>query len=208
MGGFGPVTLAGRHVRLEPMTTAHVDDLLAATAGGADSYRFTFVPSTAETMRAWVDTALRDQQNRRALPFVTRDAVTGKVAGSTRFLNVEFWDWPSGNPHQRGAGVPDVVEIGATWLAPGAQRSGINTEAKLLMLGHAFDTWRVHRVSLLTDARNERSRAAILRLGARFDGVLRAARIAADGGVRDTAAYSILDSEWPAVREALRARLR
>jgi RimJ/RimL family protein N-acetyltransferase len=120
----------------------------------------------------------------------------------------EFWDWPPGNPHQRGADVPDVVEIGATWLAPAAQRTAINTEAKLLMLTHAFEAWRVHRVSLLTDARNERSRAAIARIGARLDGVVRAARVAADGGIRDTAVYSIVEPEWPAVRDALRARLR
>jgi RimJ/RimL family protein N-acetyltransferase len=159
-------------------------------------------------MRAWVETALRDQAARRSLPFVTVDARTGEVVGSTRFLNIEFWEWPPASPLQRGADLPDVAEIGATWLAPAAQRSGINTEAKLLMLTHAFESWRVHRVSLVTDARNERSRAAILRLGASFDGVLRTARVAADGGVRDTAAYSILDREWPAVRAALQARLR
>jgi RimJ/RimL family protein N-acetyltransferase len=99
------------------------------------------------------------------------------------------------------------VEIGATWLAADAQRTRINTEAKLLMLEHAFDRWRVHRVSLMTDARNERSRNAIMRLGARFDGVLRAARPASDGAIRDTAAFSILDSEWPAIRAKLQARL-
>jgi RimJ/RimL family protein N-acetyltransferase len=100
------------------------------------------------------------------------------------------------------------VEIGGTWLAPSAQRTAINTEAKLLMLTHAFETWRVHRVSLKTDARNARSRAAILRLGARFDGVVRATRVAADHAIRDDAMYSILDAEWPAVKAALAARLR
>jgi RimJ/RimL family protein N-acetyltransferase len=100
------------------------------------------------------------------------------------------------------------VEIGWTWLAADVQRSGINTEAKLLMLTHAFEGWRVHRVSLMTDARNTRSREAILRLGARFDGVLRGARVASDGGIRDTAAYSILEPEWPEVKAGLLARLR
>jgi RimJ/RimL family protein N-acetyltransferase len=135
------------------------------------------------------------------------DRATGRLVGSTRFLNIEFWTWPEGNAHQRGVERPDAVEIGATWLAAETQRTPINTEAKLLMLGHAFDRWRVHRVSLMTDARNERSRNAIMRLGARFDGVLRAARPASDGAIRDTAAFSILESEWPAIRAKLQARL-
>ena len=94
------------------------------------------------------------------------------------------------------------------WLAASAQRTPVNTEAKLLMLAHAFEAWRVHRVSFMTDARNERSRRAILRLGARFDGILRAARPASDGAIRDTAAFSILEAEWPAVRGNLEARLK
>ena len=144
----------------------------------------------------------------RALPFATIDRKAARVVGSTRFGNVEFWSWPAGNPHQRGAHLPDVVEIGWTWLAADMQRSGVNTEAKLLMLTHAFEGWRVHRVSLMTDARNMRSRNAILRIGATFDGVIRAQRIAFDGGIRDTAAFSILEAEWPAVKTALQARLR
>jgi RimJ/RimL family protein N-acetyltransferase len=155
-----------------------------------------------------VETTLADRAARRAVPFATIDRATDAVVGSTRFGNIEFWAWPPGNPHQRGAQLPDVVEIGWTWLAPSAQRTGINTEAKRLMLTHAFESWRVHRVSLMTDARNGRSRDAILRLGACFDGVLRASRVAADGAIRDTAAYSVLDAEWPDVKSALLARLR
>src|SRR5688572_14752314 len=157
-------------------------------------------------MRAYVQSALAEHAARRAMPFATLDA-TGTVVGATRFGNIEFWTWPAGNPNQRGADVPDVVEIGWTWLSASAQRTAVNTEAKLLMLTHAFETWRVHRVSLMTDARNTRSRQAIERLGARADGVLRAQRPATDGGIRDTAAYSILDGEWPAVKARLRARL-
>ena len=104
--------------------------------------------------------------------------------------------------------MPDVVEIGWTWLAPDAQRTGINTEAKLLMLTHAFESWLVHRVCLRADRRNERSRAAIQRLGAQFDGVVRAVQIAYDGTVRDMAVYSILDSEWPEIRGRLEGLLR
>ena len=158
-------------------------------------------------MAQYVATALEQQAARRALPFATLDRATGRVVGSTRFGNIEFWPWPPGSPLQRGEDMPDVAEIGWTWLAADAQRTAINTEAKLLMLAHAFDRWRVHRVSLMTDSRNARSRAAILRLGARFDGVVRAQRIAADGTVRDTACYSILDHEWPAVRANLESRL-
>jgi RimJ/RimL family protein N-acetyltransferase len=101
-----------------------------------------------------------------------------------------------------------VVEIGWTWYAPDVQRTGLNTEAKLLMLTHAFETWRVHGVRLMTDARNERSRRAILRIGAAFDGVLRGHRVATDGTIRDTAAFSMLDAEWPAAKARLQALLR
>jgi RimJ/RimL family protein N-acetyltransferase len=203
-----PVTLTGRHVKLEPLSPAHVPALLAAAISGSrDTYAFTWVPGTEAEMTAYVGEALRLHGEGRALPFATVDAQSGRVIGSTRYLNVEFWTWPRGNPLQRGDDVPDVVEIGATWLAPAAQRTPINTEAKLLMLTHAFEVWRVHRVSLMTDSRNMRSRDAILRLGARFDGVLRGARVAVDGIIRHTAAYSILESEWPDVKAGLEARL-
>lgn len=202
-----PVVLEGRFVRLEPLTAAHASGLLAAASGSRDTYGLTLVPGTLAEAAAYIDAALGEQTARRSLPFATVDRVTGRVVGSTRFLNIEFWTWPPGTAHQRGVERPDVVEIGATWLAAGAQRTPINTEAKLLMLEHAFDRWRVHRVSLMTDARNERSRNAIMRLGARFDGVLRAARPASDGNIRDTAAFSILESEWPAIRAKLQARL-
>ena len=126
-----------------------------------------------------------------------------RVVGSTRFLNLRSWGRPGAN------GDPDVAEVGATWLAASAQRSPVNTEAKLLQLTHAFDVWGVERLELKTDARNDRSRAAIERLGARFEGVLRAYQPAADHpGARDTAMYSILAAEWPDVRTNLVTRLR
>jgi RimJ/RimL family protein N-acetyltransferase len=159
-------------------------------------------------MRLYVETALGGRDSGTLLPFATVDKETERVVGSTRFLNVQFWDWPDGNPRQRGEKLPDVVEIGATWLGPDAQRTGINTEAKLLMLTHAFETWLVHRVRLQTDARNERSRNAIERLGAQLDGVIRGDRVATDGTIRDSAVFSVLDSEWPAVKEHLAALLR
>ena len=203
-----PVTLEGRHVRLEPLSLAHVPALLAVAKGPRDTFGLTYVPTDEASTRGYVEAALADHDAGRALPFATVARGAGRVVGSTRFGNVEFWAWPPGNPRQRGERVPDVVEIGWTWLAPDVQRSGVNTEAKLLMLTHAFEVWRVHRVSLNTDARNTRSRAAILRLGARFDGVLRGARVASDGAIRDTAAYSILEAEWPEVKAGLTARLR
>jgi N-acetyltransferase len=212
MGGSGrltPVTLAGKHVRLEPLARVHVPALATAAASGPrDSYAFTWVPAGEADAATYVDEALKLHAAGKALPFVTIDVATGRVVGSTRYLNVEFWTWPAGNPLQRGEDLPDVVEIGATWLAPAAQRTPINTEAKLLMLTHAFEVWRVHRVSLMTDARNMRSRNAILRLGAKFDGILRAARVAVDGVIRDTAAFSIVEAEWPDVKAGLQAKLR
>jgi RimJ/RimL family protein N-acetyltransferase len=202
-----PVTLEGRFVRLEPLTLAHAAGLLAAAVGPRDTYGFTLVPQGEAETRAYVEAALGEQEAGRALPFATVDRASGRIVGSTRFFNIELWPWPPGNANQRGAERPDVVEIGWTWLAASAQRTPINSEAKLLMLAHAFDRWRVHRVSLMTDARNLRSREAIMRLGARFDGILRAARPASDGTIRDTAAFSVLDSEWPAIRTRLGARL-
>jgi RimJ/RimL family protein N-acetyltransferase len=203
----GPVTLEGRIVRLEPLALEHVRPLVEAAGRSRATYAFTWVPEGEAEMRRYVEAALAEQAAGRAVPFATVERAGGRVVGSTRLFNIEFWAWPEGNPNQRGGRLPDVAEIGWTWLAADAQRTAVNTEAKLLMLAHAFDVWRVHRVSLMTDARNERSRQAILRIGARFDGVLRGARPASDGAIRDTAAFSILDEEWPAVRQRLEARL-
>jgi RimJ/RimL family protein N-acetyltransferase len=202
------ITLEGRHVRLEPLAMAHVPGIAAVARGPRDTFGYTTVPSDEADAARYVTILLRDHAAGTALPFATVDRATGQLVGATRYLNVEFWAWPAGSPYQRGAAVPDVVEIGGTWLAPAAQRTAINTEAKLLMLTHAFETWRVHRVSLKTDARNARSRAAILRLGARLDGIVRGARVAADHTIRDDAHHSILEAEWPDVKANLAARLR
>jgi RimJ/RimL family protein N-acetyltransferase len=202
------VTLEGRCVLLEPLSLDHVPDLLRAATQSRATYDLTDVPSDEADMRRYVDKALSGRDSGNMFPFATIDRATGRVVGSTRFGNIESWNWPVGNPHQRGEHLPDVVEIGWTWLAPDAQRTGINAEAKLLMLTHAFESWMVHRVSFRTDRRNERSRVAVERLGARFDGVVRAAQIAYDGTIRDSAVYSILDSEWPEVKERIEGRLR
>ena len=202
-----PVILEGRHVQLEPLTPAHAPALVEAASGQRDTYGFTVVPGSLAEARTYIESALADQAAGRALPFATRSHAGGRVIGSTRFGNIEFWAWPADSPYARPDGSPDVVEIGWSWLAADAQRTAVNTEAKLLMLGHAFERWQVHRVTLKTDARNMRSRNAIERIGARFDGVLRCARPASDGGIRDTAAFSLLAEEWPAARARLHARL-
>ncbi|MCI0879940.1 MAG: GNAT family N-acetyltransferase [Chloroflexi bacterium] len=201
------VTLEGRHVLLEPLSLDHIPGLVQAANQSRDTYGFTYVPEDADAMRLYVETALAGQDAGNTLPFATIDRHTERVAGSTRFHHAEFWDWPAGNPHQRGKQLPDVVHIGTTWLAADAQRTGINTEAKLLMLTHAFESWLVHRVRIQADSRNERSRRAIERLGAHLDGVVRADRVALDGAIRDSAVFSILDSEWPAVKNRLAALL-
>ncbi|HKA87170.1 MAG TPA: GNAT family protein [Haliangiales bacterium] len=193
-------------MRLEPLALVHAPALVAAATESRSTYAFTWVPEGLAAMEDYIRAALADQDKGLALPFATIDRATGAVVGSTRFGNIERWPPAPGAPPPPPSAVPDAVEIGWTWLAARAQRTAINTEAKLLMLGHAFDVWGVARVTLRTDARNARSRAAIERLGAKLDGVLRAHMRAYDGGVRDTACYSILAREWPAVRERLASR--
>lgn len=209
-----PVSLTGRLVRLEPLTEQHVRALAAAAAEDRTAYAFTPVPQGRAAARAYVKSALADQAAGRSLPFATVRASDGLVVGSTRFSELDYWEgpvvWP---PAPRGplgdpyAAVPDAAEIGGTWLSARAQGTGINTEAKLLMLRHAFEVWGVRRISLRADARNLRSRAAIERLGAVCEGVRRAHTRGLDGMVRGTAFYSILDEEWPAVRDIIELRL-
>ena len=193
------VVLAGDVVTLRPMTVDDVEPLVRAASEDRATYHFTIVPDGTEAMRSYVDSALHDEDIGWALPFVTSLSGDERVVGSTRFLDLDDW--------QGGGGTPKVGEIGSTWLAPSVQRTAVNTEAKLLMLRHAFDTWGVERITFKTDARNQRSRAAIERLGAHFEGIRRAHVPASDGGVRDSAYYSIVRREWPSVRAGLEARL-
>jgi RimJ/RimL family protein N-acetyltransferase len=202
---FPPLVLEGSQVRLEPLALEHLQALVAAASGPRQTYALTWVPEGEPAMRRYVEEALALRDTGAAVPFVTVQRATGRVLGSTRFFNFEYFRWPDGAraPPQP----PDAVEIGWTWLAADAQRTAVNTEAKLLMLTYAFESWRVLRVNLRTDARNARSRAAIERLGAMLDGILRAHVPASDGGVRDTATYSLLAAEWPAAKERLSARI-
>jgi N-acetyltransferase len=199
------IVLPGTHVRLEPLGPQHAEALLRAADESRATYAFTPVPATLPQMQAYVETALKEEERGESLPFAVIDN-SGKVAGTTRFMTIEWWDWPGPPPPPVPAG-PDVLEIGSTWYAERVQRTAVNTEAKLLLSTHAFETLRVRRIRWKTDARNERSRAAILRLGARFDGVLRAQRVASDGGVRDSAYYSMIASEWPEAKRALEVKL-
>ena len=184
--------LAGRHARLEPMSRAHVDGLRAALSGDElSTLWFTSVPQ-ADEAAVYVDAVLAAQADGRVLPFVVLDA-NGRVVGSTRYYGLE-------------ADVPKL-SIGYTWYVPEVQRTGINTETKLLLLAHAFETLGCISVVFETSWFNQRSRAAIARLGATQDGVLRNHKRHADGSPRDTVIFSIIDSEWPAVKRNLQARL-
>jgi N-acetyltransferase len=202
----GRLTLTGIHVRLEPLSVDHVPALVAAANEDRASFRFSTAPSTEAAMLAWVRDALTGQDAGRELPFATHSHAHGRIVGSTRFYDLEFWRWPAEAPHPRGD-QPDACLVGYSWLAASVQRTACNTEAKLLMLSHAFEVWEMHRVAFRIDSRNERSRASVERLGARFEGIRRAERLGADGAVRDSAFYSILAPEWPAIKQRLVDRL-
>ncbi|MEU2428266.1 GNAT family protein [Streptomyces sp. NPDC007861] len=209
-----PVVLTGRRTRLEPLGMHHAEALAEAGAEDRATAAFTLVPHGPEAARGYVESALAEQAAGRALPFAVVAVADGRVLGSTRFLELDYWQgplvWPCvpGVPYGDPAvAVPDAAEIGNTWLARRAQGTGVNTEAKLLMLRHAFEIWGVRRISFRADVRNLRSRAAIERLGATCEGVRRAHSRGLDGAVRSTAFYSILDDEWPAVRDVIELRI-
>jgi RimJ/RimL family protein N-acetyltransferase len=198
------LTLQGKHIRLEPIERRHADALAAASAGNAQLYQWSPVPQSPDDAARYIDTALAWQDAGSAVPFaIVRD---GRVIGSTRFWNIERWGWPAGHP-RHGRVAPDACEIGYTWLAHSALRTVANTEAKQLMLTYAFESWRVLRVCFHTDVRNERSRAALERIGGKFEGILRSHRMAADFIARDSARFSIIASEWPDVKQRLRRLL-
>jgi RimJ/RimL family protein N-acetyltransferase len=197
-----PITLRGRHIYLEPLEERHIDSLTVAAAADPSLYQWSPVPQGPDEAADYVATALRWQSGGTSLPFAIIRAADLAFIGSTRFWNVEFWAWPPG--HQRHArNLPDACEIGHTWLTRSAIRTAANTEAKFLILTHAFETWGVLRVCLHTDARNYRSQKAIERIGGKREGILRSHRLAADFTPRDSVRYSIIASEWPGVKERL-----
>jgi N-acetyltransferase len=195
--------LAGDHVRLEPLGHIHRNGIVAAAAAGDPAlYQWSPVPRCEAEARKYIDTALAWNAAGTAVPFAIVRRADNAVIGSTRYWNIEHWAWPPGHASY-GRSTPDACEIGYTWFAPSAIRTAANTEAKFLMLTYAFESWKVLRVCLHTDVRNQRSRAAIERIGGKFEGVLRAHRMAADFIPRDSARYSILTEEWPAAKQRL-----
>jgi hypothetical protein len=204
-----PLVLEGRFVRLEPLAESHIPGLVRAASEDRSNFQWAYTPDGLEQMTVYVADALGQVASGAHVAFATvQREVNGidRVVGATRFCEICFWQWPPGASHQRD-GIPDVVDIGFTWLAGSAQRSPVNTEAKLLMMRHAFETWKVHRVALQTDVRNKRSRAAIERIGGQLDGIMRADRPGSDDTVRTSARFSIMASEWPDVKARLKARL-
>ena len=186
--------LEGRIVRLEPLELAHVPSL-AEVALDPAIWRWTIArPQTEADLRDWATAAIRGREAGTESPFATIERATGRPIGSTRFMNIAL-------EHRR-------VEIGWTWLAPAWQRTGANREAKLLMLGYAFDTLGCRRVEFKTDSNNEASRAALLGIGAAFEGIFRKHIVMPNDGVRHSAWYSVIDDEWPAVRARLEEGLR
>ncbi len=194
--------LTGRFVRLEPLERSHVQALAAASSGDRELYRWSPVPNgEAEAVR-YIETAISWREDGTAVPFAVVRLSDNTVIGSTRFFLIERWAWPRQHPRQ-GRTSPDACEIGYTWYAHSGIRTPANTESKLLMLTHAFDTWDALRVCFHTDARNLRSQAALQRVGAKFEGVLRSHRMAADFIPRDSHRFSIVATEWPGVKERL-----
>jgi len=188
-----PVILEGRHVRLEPLAKAHLAGL-AQVGLEEELWRWIPVPvRTVEEIATYIQTALQEQERGVSLPFALIEKATGRAIGSTRYGNID-------RTHRR-------VEIGWTWVARGWQRTAVNTEAKYLLLKHAFETLACIRVELKTDSLNEKSRAAILRIGAREEGIFRNHMITASGRIRHTVYFSIVDSEWPAVKARLESLL-
>lgn len=199
-------TLVGRRVRLEPLSEAHIEGLVAAAGNDKELYRWSNVPLTHEAAREYVAAALKALEEKQAVPFATIRVADGMVIGSSRFFEIQNWLWPTGHARY-GRSAPDVCEIGHTWLSRSAVRTGANLEAKLLMLSHAFEVWRVLRVCFHADARNERSIRALTSLGATREGILRAHRMGVGFMPRNSVRFSILPEDWPAMKDRLKYRL-
>jgi RimJ/RimL family protein N-acetyltransferase len=194
--------LTGRHLRLEPLKPRHLSGLVAASADEPELYRMSKVPVGPDQVGCFIETASAARESGTAAPFAVIRLADEAVIGSTRLFDLAWWPWPPAHP-RHGHDGPDTCEIGYTWLTRSAIRTGANTEMKRLMLTFAFETWDVQSVCFHTDARNERSRRALGRIGARYEGILRAHRLAADDQPRDSARFSVTAAEWPVVRAHL-----
>jgi RimJ/RimL family protein N-acetyltransferase len=201
------VDLAGSHVHLRPLAITDCPALVAAAGEDRSTYSFTWVPATLEESMRHESHLLDEFRSRRAVPLVVENLAQGRLIGATRFMDLDWLDEHDRAPLDRDRVPPRAVEIGGTWYAASAQRSAVNSECKLLMLTHAFESWDVERVCFKTDARNLRSRAAIERIGAGAEGIRRAHMRGADGLIRDSAYYSIVRAEWPKCRGQLSAML-
>ena len=188
-----PVTLEGRYVRLEPLSRDHLDGIIAAGSFDEIWTWLTVRPNGRDGFTRWVDTALAALDAGTELPFTTVDRATGEIIGCTRYLNID-------RPSRR-------LEIGWTWITPARQRSAVNTEAKYLQLRHCFEQLGCLRVELKTDERNAKSRAAMLRIGAQYEGIFRKHQLTQDGTNRNTAWYAFTDDDWPAVKPRLESML-
>jgi RimJ/RimL family protein N-acetyltransferase len=188
-----PVTLSGRVVRLEPLSLVHAESLLQVTQDPEIWQYLSMDLSTLPAIETWINIALEEQARGVSLPFAIVEQSSGQVIGSTRYMDIR--------PKDRG------LEIGWTWLTKRVWRTAVNTECKFMLLKYAFEDLQYVRVQLKTDARNTRSRNAIERIGGQFEGILRKQMALRDGGYRDSAYFSILDSEWPDVKQRLEARL-
>ena len=189
-----PVVLEGVNVRLEPLSRKHLTGLCEV---GLEEQLWRWIPTpvrTADDMAAYVDLALKEQANGVSLPFAQMEKATGRAIGSTRYMNID-------RVHHR-------VEIGCTWIGREWQRTAANTEAKYLLLGHAFETLGCMRVELKTDSLNDKSRAAILRIGAKEEGIFRNHMMTSTGRIRHTVYFSVIDSEWPEVKSRLERKLK
>ncbi|HEV2014113.1 MAG TPA: GNAT family protein [Candidatus Dormibacteraeota bacterium] len=193
MASLGPITLTGKHIRLEPTRPAHAAALLEAGRSSEIWEWMPTRPATAETIERWLATAMQSEAQGREYPFVVVRLDDDRVIGSTRYLDVQEDD--------------RTVEIGWTWYSPDAWGGVVNPEAKYLLMRHAFDDWRAIRVALKTDINNLHSQAAIKKLGAQYEGTLRNQRIRPDGSYRNTVVFSITESEWPAVKLRLEQRI-
>jgi RimJ/RimL family protein N-acetyltransferase len=196
------ILLSGSSVQLEPLAQRHIAGLVSAAANNGELFQWSLVPKGQREVEQYVETALAWKKAGTAAAFAIVRLADDEVIGSTRFWNVEKWLWPEGHV-RHGREFPDACEIGYTWLTGSAIRTAANTESKKLLLTHAFETWQVLRVCLHTDERNARSRAAIERIGGKFEGILRAHRMAADYTPRNSARYSIVAGEWPEVKVRL-----
>jgi RimJ/RimL family protein N-acetyltransferase len=201
---LGDIELLGRETTLRSLSLDDAPALADASSESREHYRFNPVPDGFDATVAYIERALAQKAAGQRHPFTI--LWRGRIVGTTSYSEFQPWPWPPG-AERAARHRPDSVEIGYTWLAASAQHTSCNTEAKYLLLAHAFETWAVHGVSFRTDERNQRSRAAIERLGAVFEGIRRAHMPGVDGTVRSSAFYSIVAAEWPAVKERLLSRL-